>query len=421
MTEMSRVTQWHPPVRPEWLSQLLDETQHMDLRALIPLDSQNLIDTARRNTGLEDFGDDDWREPFEILCRALDEEADLHAFGRMMTRNELLLQLQNRLQIEATYKAHPEIEDEIIDSPVIIAGLPRSGTSILFELLSQDKQFRSPSSWETIISCPPPETSSYGDDPRVDKVDHLLTQWSRVTPTYASMHEMGAWIPAECFSAFELSFRSENMTAKVPVPSFMAWLATADMTPAYRYYKRMLKLLQWKNPRQHWLLKSPAHLGYLPTLFKVFPDARLVITHRDPIKAQASVTNLLGTLFWMRSDKRMDVADFESLLNPEAVAYRLYQTIDWLESGTIPGSQVFSSRYADLLEAPIDNIQRLYREMGLELKAPAADAMSAYLRHKPKGKFGVHRYELGQREQIARERAHYQRYQDYFDVPNEAE
>jgi hypothetical protein len=201
----------------------------------------------------------------------------------------------------------------------------------------------------------------------------------------------------------------------------MNWLATADLTPAYEFHKRMLKLLQWKNPRRHWLLKSPSHLGYLPTLFKVFPDARVIITHRDPIRAQASVTNLLGTLFWMRSDKPLDVAAFEALLTPEAVAWRLYQTIDWLESGAIPRAQVFSSGYAELLQAPIDNIGRLYGEMGFSLSESAATAMRDYLAHKPQGKFGVHRYEVGQREQIARERAHYQRYQDYFDVPNEVE
>lgn len=421
MTDTSRVTKWQPPARPEWLSQLLDESRHMELRALVPLDSQNLIDTARRNTGLDDFGTDDWQEPFEILCRALDEEADLHLFGRLMTRNELLLQLQNRLQIEATYKAHPEIENEVIEAPVIITGLPRSGTSILFELLSQDPQFGSPSSWETIISCPPPEVASYRNDPRAEKVQHLLTQWNRVTPSYAAMHEMGAWIPAECFSAFEPSFRSENMAGKVPVPSYSAWLATADLTPAYAFHKRMLKLLQWKNPRRHWLLKSPSHLGYLPTLFKVFPDARVIITHRDPIKAQASVTNLLGTLFWMRSDKPLDVVAFESLLTPEAVAWRLYQTIGWLEAGALPRQQVFSSLYADLLQSPIDNIRGLYDEMGFELEESAVAAMSRYLEHKPKGKFGVNRYEVGQREQIARERAHFQCYQDHFNVPNEVE
>lgn len=421
MTNPSRVARWQPPARPEWLAQLLAESRYMDLKALVPLDAENLIETACRNTGLADFGSDDWREPFAILTRALDEEAELHLFGRLMTRNELLLQLENRLRIEAAYTAHPEIEDEVIEAPVIITGLPRSGTSILFELLSQDSQFGSPSSWETIISCPPPEAASYRSDPRVERVEHLLTQWNRVTPSYATMHEMGAWIPAECFSAFEPSFRSENTAGKVPVPSFMNWLATADLTPAYEFHKRMLKLLQWKNPRRHWLLKSPSHLGYLPTLFKVFPDARVIITHRDPIRAQASVTNLLGTLFWMRSDKPLDVAAFEALLTPEAVAWRLYQTIDWLESGAIPRAQVFSSGYAELLQAPIDNIGRLYGEMGFSLSESAATAMRDYLAHKPQGKFGVHRYEVGQREQIARERAHYQRYQDYFDVPNEVE
>lgn len=411
---------WQPPARPDWLATIIDESRHMDSAAIVPLDAENLIETAKRRTGLSEFGKDDWLEPFEVLTRSLDEDADLHLFGRIMTRNELLNLLEARLRIEDTYRRHPEIEDEVIDAPVIITGLGRSGTSILFELLSQDPQFGVPSSWEAMFPCPPPDAETYRSDPRAEIAHHLLTQWGRAAPPWQAMHESGGWIPAECVAVYEASFRSDNMPSKAPMASYSMWLASADMTPALEYYRRILKLLQWRNPRRHWLLKSPSHLGYLPTLFKVFPDARLIVTHRDPIMANASITNMLATLYWMRSNQPFDVMAFEALMTPEATASRLDQLIDWLDSGAIPASQLFASRYADLIDDPEGAIRKLYDHMGMTLDAGAASAMKAYLAGKPKGKFGAHKYGVGEDAEVRRQRELYGRYQQRFNVPEEA-
>lgn len=418
MTAQSRY--WQAPPRPEWLATLIDESRHMNVSAIVPLDADNLIATAMRNTGLSDFGSDDWREPFEILTRSLEEDAELHLFGRVMTRNELINLLESRLKVEATYAAHPEIEEEVIDAPVIITGLGRSGTSILFELLSQDSQFGVPSSWEAMFPCPPPEAATYRQDPRAEAAHHLLTQWGRAAPPWKAMHESGGWIPAECVAVYEASFRSDNMPSKAPMEGYSKWLHAADMTPAMEYHRRVLKLLQWRNPRRHWLLKAPSHLAYLPTLFKVFPDARLVITHRDPIKASASITNMLATLYWMRSEQPFDVQQFEALITPEGTAGRLERVIDWLESGAIPSDQVFSSLYADLTQKPEEALAGLYKQMGMKLEDDARSAMRGYLDGKPKGKFGVHLYEVGEDAEIQRQRELYRRYQTRFDVPNEA-
>lgn len=407
---------WQPPARPEWLQSFLDETREWDATSVAPLDAAELINTARRNTGLDDFGPDDWREPFELLLNAINKEADLHLFGRLWTRQDLLLLLEGRLQIEETYRQHPEIEDEVIDRPVFVAGLPRSGTSILFELLAQDQQFMAPSNWEFVLPCPPPEAATYRTDPRVPRAHDLITQMGRVAPSYKAMHEMGAWIPNECGVAFRFSFRSQHLAATFQVPSYSAWLFGADQKPVYAYYKRLLKLLQWKNPRGHWLLKSPEHQSFLPTLFDVFPDARVVVTHRDPVKAQGSVTSLLGTIYSMRSDKPFDAQAFEELLTPEGTAARLDQMIDWIESGAIPAGQLTHSRYADLIDDPIASLQKLYGNMGFDFTDRARAAVEAYLAHKPKGKFGVHTYAVDKGD---RTRQLFQRYQQYFNVPSE--
>lgn len=414
------MSQWTPPPRPDWVQQVVDEGRHMDIRSLVPLEPAELMATARRNTGFDDFGEDSWLEGFHVFLKALDEEADLHLLGRLMTRSDILRWLEARLGIEAAYAQYPEIEDEVIDQPVIVTGLPRSGTSILFELLSQDPQFGSPRNWEIMFPYPPPETASYHSDPRIERCQHLVTQWNRVVPTYAAMHEMGAEIPNECIVAMSCTFMSENLPGQYQIPSYNAWYYQQDLRPAYAYYRRMLKLLQWKNPRRHWLLKAPSHLGNLPVVFDTFPDARVVITHRDPIVAQASVTNLLGTLYWMRSSQAFDARAFENLMTPEAGAARLGAVVDLLEQNAVPRDQVHNFLYADLVRQPLPALESLYRNMGQSLSDTAREAMDAYLARKPQGKFGKHQYSLGEQQENARKRQLYRRYQTYFNVPDEA-
>lgn len=391
----------------------------MDIASLVPLRARELLDTAMANTGLSDFGKDEWREPFEILVKAINEEAELNLFGRLMTRSDLLIWLQERLEIEETYRLHPEIEDEVVDAPVFIVGQARSGTSILFELLSQDGQFGVPTNWEIMFPCPPPESATYRSDPRIAKAQHLLTQWHRVAPSFLAMHELGASIPNECKVAMNCTFVTDNLTGIFQIPSYYQWLTQADLSVPYAYYKRMLKLLQWKNPRSHWLLKSPSHTESLPVLFKVFPDAQVVYTHRDPIKARASVTNLLGTLYWMRSDKPFDATAFERLMTPEAYAHSLNRIIEQIEDGTIPRSRIHDLLFADLMAQPQETIVRLYQQMGLQLSEQASSSVLNYLSQKPQGKFGKHQYSVGERDQIARERKMFVRYQQFHHVPDE--
>lgn len=411
---------WQPPPRPDWLAQFNAEGRHTDLRSLVPLQADELIATACRTTGFSDFGDDHWREPFDVLLKALEEEAELHYFGRLMTRNDLLIWLQSLLGVQAAFTAHPEIAEEKIDRPVIIAGLSRSGTSILFELLSQDPRFGSPRHWEMMFPYPPPERETYDSDPRIERCQHLITQWNRVAPTYATMHEMDARLPNECIIAQACTFVSEYIPFLFQVPSYMAWLGgKADWSYPYQFYKKLLQLWQWRNPRERWLLKAPSHLNYLPTLFQTFPDAQVLLTHRDPLLAQASVTNLAGTFYWMRSDKPMDAAAFEGLLSPAHMAARLERVIDWMEGGAIPREQCANSRYADLIEDPLTALAKVYQQIGLPLTAEAEARMVRYLENKPKGKFGTHQYDIGEDASIRRKREYFQRYQRYFDVPNE--
>jgi hypothetical protein len=240
-----------------------------------------------------------------------------------------------------------------------------------------------------------------------------------VAPSFLSMHELGATIPNECKVAMNCTFITDNLTGLFQIPSYYQWLMQADQRVPYAYYKRMLKLLQWKNPRRYWLLKSPSHIESLPVLFDVFPDARVVYAHRDPVKARASVTHLLGTLYWMRSDKAFDAASFERLMTPEAYAGSLNRVIDQIESGQIPRAQIHDFLFADLMRDPLDAISGLYQAMGIEFPDQGRQAVSDYLAHKPKGKFGQNVYSVGDPEAIALERAIFARYQAFHKVTDE--
>ena len=149
----------------------------------------------------------------------------------------------------------------------------------------------------------------------------------------------------------------------------------------------------------------------------MFPDARVIVTHRDPLRAQGSVTNVLGTFYWMRSDQPFDAQAFEELLTPEGTAARLDSMIDWIESGRVPSAQISHSRYADLMRSPVAALDRLYDTIGMEWGGEARAAVERYLSQKPQHKFGAHRYEVDRDDRVRRLFA---RYQSYFDVPSEA-
>jgi hypothetical protein len=408
---------WTPPPHPQWLTAANQEGEYFNLSAVVPLDEESLLQHARSATGLEDFGDDLWREPFRVLIKSLEEEAQLTLMGRLMARNDIILWLNTRLAVTETVKKSPQILDEEVAAPMVIAGLPRSGTSILFELLSQDPDVGVPLMWEALQPCPPPETESYETDPRIEVADKLFTQWNRVAPEFASMHEMRGDIPAECGLLMAGTFISDHIASLHQTHSYSAWCIEADFLPVYRYHKMILQILQWKNPRKRWLLKAPEHQVHLDTLLQVYPDARIVQTHRDPIKCMASTTSLIGTLYSMRSDQPFNAQLFDNIIMGDATARRLEHVIEQRERGIVPEANIADSRYQDLMEDPMSCIAGIYSHFDMALSNTARARMQEYLRQKPQGKFGQHSYQVDPIK--SRDRPLFRRYQSLYNVPDE--
>jgi hypothetical protein len=255
----SRVRRWKRPLRPDWVQRINEEGRHLDLKSVVPLDEGSLIGCAKANTGLSDFGVDDWYEPFKVFIRALDEESDLTLMGRLMTRSDVLMNLEARLRIEETYKRHPEIDEEEIQSPIWIIGSGRCGSSAMQNLLSHDPDNGTPKHWEAMFPCPPPLATTYLTDPRIAIADKRTDMWNRVTPEIMSMHEFRGYMPTELIHIEAMSFQSRGFLDLYGfVPTYDAYMAKRSSVPALSYAKRALKLLQWKNPRKRWLMETLA-------------------------------------------------------------------------------------------------------------------------------------------------------------------
>lgn len=250
----------------------------------------DLMATAVDRTGLDDFGDDAFREGLEILVRALRDEARLNSRGEDFVYGRIGLHLSQRLQVEDWYRGHPEIDDEQIRSPLFGLGLPRTGSTALSFLLAQDPGTRYLRSWESAQPCPPPSTV-HGDDPRIPPDQRPVLVGTR--------HHVPTDVrgPMECLDLMALDFKSQIFQAYAQIPSYSQWLCDrADFTSTYRYERRVLKLLQWGEPTRPWRLKSPAHVLSLDYLDRVFPDARFVMTHRDPTDVLLSVVDVYADI-----------------------------------------------------------------------------------------------------------------------------
>ncbi|MGI9295255.1 MAG: sulfotransferase family protein [Pseudomonadales bacterium] len=247
---------------------------------------KKILEVARDEAGLNNFGDESFLEGLEILVKALRNEARLNPAGEKVLRDRILIHLNQRLQIEDWYYRFPEIDDVVIAAPLIGLSLPRTGSTALSFLLAQDPNARSLLRWEAAEPCPPPATVR-GPDPRVEK--EKVARQSNKGKTHTPS---GAMAPAECQDLMALDFKSQLFCAFAQIPSYADWLLEADLTSTYLYERRALKLLQWGCPQRPWRLKCPTHLIFMGYLDKAFPDARFVMTHRDPTDVMLSVSHV---------------------------------------------------------------------------------------------------------------------------------
>ena len=407
---------WTPPPAPDWLDRLNAHGDAVGGAAnLVSLDPGDLLDTARRSTGLTDWGGETWRPHFEVLVASLDTEAHLDVAGRLVARTELLRSLRQRLLLAATWADDPSILDEEIVAPVFVVGTGRSGTSILHELLALDPANRTPLTWELLH----PGEVLGPDAAAAREAGHdVHSFWADLRPEYATMHHNHGDEPNECIFATMLEFLSDQWSGSYEVPTYSAHLVGADQTEAYRYHRKVLQTLQRHRAGERWVLKAPSHLSQLRTLFAVYPDARVVQIHRDPLKAVPSTISLMGTLRSMHGDR----VDVDSLVGWVSIGYAMMldDTMDARSTGELPDEQFVDVRYADLMDRPAETLRALYLDLDATEPAGYADEVRRHLARRPKDVRGAHRYSLADTGlDHATERDRFRRYQERHDVPDE--
>jgi hypothetical protein len=382
--------------------------------AALPFTRDSLLGEARARMALDDFGDDGFLEPLDILLPALEEEAELTILGRWLTRRFVLRMLDVRLQLTEYVKQDPGVRDEPIERPLVVTGAPRTGTTILHSLLMQDPSLRGPVGWELLRPVPPPDPAHRDDDPRIALADRELRAPAMVVDELDAIHVYGGTMPKECLSAMSFELRSEEFTARYHVPSYADWLYSCDMTPAYEMHKLVLQVLQRRTGAPNWVLKSPVHLHSLPELLKVYPDAQIAVTHRDPLTVLGSVSSLVSVLRYAHSDAvdMTELGRFHSEL--------WHENLDGLVDAALHDGQVHHSQYADFLTDPFGVVRSVYAAFGRDLSPDAEARMKAYLANRPKDKHGTHEYsfdDLGL-DRVA-ESAKFARYRARFSVPEE--
>ena len=274
--------------------------------------------------------------------------------------------------------------------------------------------------WEATFPCPPPEKETYLSDPRIERAHQLADQCNRVTPELLGMHEFSGRIPQDCTQILGLSFRSWGwFNVMAQIAGYNRYMMTADQEPAYRYHKRVLKLLQWKNPRKQWVLKDPTHLEKIPTVLKVYPDACFVWTHRDPVRSVVSTISIIGTMLWGRSDHPFKGSSFDEYTDPVGAAKRLTDVIDQMESGEIAKDRVYNILYRDLVADPVGTAAKIHEYFHLPFTDESRAVMEEYMRQNPRTVRPSHQLDAQTKVAVDRDRPVFKRYQDYFGVPNE--
>ncbi|APE17034.1 sulfotransferase family protein [Mycobacterium sp. WY10] len=341
---------------------------------------------AQRKEGLTEWGPGDFEEPLGVL---LDDYpgAGLNAIGEHILRSGIVHSLRMRLRTQEWIHRHPEILDERIEAPIVVVGMMRSGTTLLQRLLAADTRLHCARGWEVVEVAPKLDYDFTGTDPRIAISEMRENKSRELAPDLFAIHPMYAREAEE-----EIVFLADAFLSHVPesganLPNYRTWLNTQDFAPAYAYLHRMLQFLQWQQRRRgvtagRWVLKSPAHLGYLDTLHDEFPDVHVVHMHRDPRTTIASGASLNATLHAMHADD----------VDPHRVGSQWLDRMGWTNDRAmaVRGDDVDESlwvtdiQYEDAVADPIGQVRRVYDAIGLELTDTAESAMRQWLDNRPR-------------------------------------
>jgi hypothetical protein len=383
------------------------------------LSPESLLSKAERATGLTDWGrEDDFRTALEYVTTPDSRRMELTPAGYLFLRAFLLDRLTSRLRIRQQLADHPGVLQVRINRPLIILGLPRTGTTLLQNLLSLDPLCNPLRHWFTTSPAPSPLPDQLDSDPRIGKTERNLRRFYRLAPELTSIHYSSAQRVEECLLLLMNSLMTDVFSMFTDFRGYEEWLADQDMLPAYRYYRQQLQILQWKLPDNHWVLKAPVHLAHLPELLTVLPGCSVVQMHRDPQATLPSIINMRIKLLALFNSipatslpgiTRQTLASFQKIVE-KGIADRQ----------TEPAAIFLDIQYNELVQDPVGTIRKIYDYFDYPWSGLFEQRMEQWLQENPKGKHGVQEYAMEEYglSAAAIERS-FGRYRDYYSIERE--
>jgi hypothetical protein len=391
------------------LAEIGEQAHHIELTP------EAVLAAAVAESGLNDFGEQTYREGLELLCRALCDEGGLSPAGKVISYATLVRLARNRLRIEELVSRNPEILDEVIDRPIFIVGLPRTGTTHLVNLIAADPGVRCMRYWEGLE--PVPETFERGESEVESRLGRAGEAWSlmeAVIPHMKMMHEMTPDHVHEDIEITALNFSTVLFEAILaPLPSYRDWLRARDRTDAYLYFKKTLQVMQWLRGGTRWVLKTPEHLELLGSLHAVFPDATFVFTHRDPVSITASYATMEAYMARLTQNP----------VDPHRIGAYWSERIEGMvracteDRDLVPAGQSMDILFDEFMADDVAMVQRVYQLADQPFTTESKAAMDAFMIEHPRGKYGAVDYDLNALGlDLAERRAALRFYLDRFGV-----
>jgi hypothetical protein len=370
--------------------------------------ADQLLAEAREAGGSSDFGPGDFRVGLDVLLESLERDGDLSPTAAEKVTGDLRRRLTNRLEVEAWYADHPEIDALPVDGPIDINGLPRTGTTALANMLSLDPQFRCLRGWEQAQPCPPPVAGHEADDPRRARSE---AENAQLPPEMKAMHLYDVDATMEDTELLGMAFHGQQFT--LPVYSYHEWWRTADASEAFEYHRRVVKLLQSERGPNLWLFKAPHHNFHLEYIANAYPDVKFVMTHRDPVKSVPSWASIVSTILPPAEGER----DLHRLGREVSNHLRVGVEQAIADRSRLGEERFIDVHHRDLIADPMRELHRVYDFVGCELTPVVEQALLDWQVENRSGAHGTHRYTPEQFGLRADElRSDYDFYVKHFDI-----
>ncbi len=360
----------------------------------LTLEPAALMEAATTESGLADFGPMDFVERLGVLCGAIREEGGFNGAGVMQQHVLISGLLKNRLLIEDLVRRHPEILEERIVAPIIICGLPRTGTTHLHNLMSADPALRSLPYWESLepVLAEHEQPAPGAPDPRKERTALALSFLNTALPYFNRMHEMTVEHTHEEIQLLAIDFSTMLFETTAPMPTWRDFYLSRDQAPSYAYLRKILQVLQWLRGGTRWVLKSPQRLEQFPALLETFPDATFVVTHRDPVSVTTSMVTMIAYTARLTRD-RVDLGSMGRYW-ADRLERMLRRCAD--ERDVLPASQTIDVRFDEFIADDLAMVGRIYELAGQPLDERARASMAAFMAEHPRGRHGSVVYDLGE-------------------------